>query len=385
MAALVGVVCALVAAGGVALALGALWLGVALATAGALLALASWGVANWLVDVSLRAHANVLSRLASRGRRRTDASAEEDPGAEAVRRAVDAKVGFLLRDADLPVGGPEEGPVAALVRENRRAERVATYAWLCAQGEPLVARLEAQDGAPLVARVYECAPGSPRWAILAHGYAGRGTEMMLYARHWGELGFNLLVPDMRGFGDSGGSFAGMGWLDRRDLVSWAGFLALTYGEGVRVCLHGHSMGGASVCMATGERDLPPQVRAVVSDCAYTSVWDVFAGVPAFSSGLPEHPTLDLARLAFRRRRGGYDIVDADARRAVAHARVPMLFVHGGADTLVAPAMGRALYAACGSADKALLEVPGAGHCQSSLADPDAYWGAVRDLVERAEA
>ena len=41
------------------------------------------------------------------------------------------------------------------------------------------------------------------------------------------------------------------------------------GQDCRLVLHGISMGGATALMAAG-LDLPPQVKAVISDCAFTS-------------------------------------------------------------------------------------------------------------------
>lgn len=100
-------------------------------------------------------------------------------------------------------------------------------------------------------------------------------------------------------------------------------------------------------------------------------------------GLPVHPTLDLVRLNLRVRRGGYDIARGDVVAATRRSRIPMAFVHGEADALVPAGMASELFDACPAADKRLLVAPGAGHCQAMLSDPDAYWGAVDPLVERA--
>ena len=47
------------------------------------------------------------------------------------------------------------------------------------------------------------------------------------------------------------------------------------GEDCELMLHGISMGAATVLMSTG-LNLPKQVRAAVSDCAFTSAWEVFS-------------------------------------------------------------------------------------------------------------
>lgn len=380
---LAGTVCALVACGGLAFALGWWPLGVVLCVVALLVVAACVALGEAVVRVALRAHANVFATVAgAHGGPKAPAASGEAPEERAARKAVDARVGFLLGAGESPMDAALPEAERAAMLSARRAEREATYAWLESCEPARRVELTASDGVTLVAREHACAPGSGRWVILAHGYGGHGTEMMLYARRWAHMGFNLLVCDMRGHGESGGRFVGMGWLDRLDLVSWARWIVSEHGQDVRIALHGHSMGGAAVCQAAGEQGLPPQVRCVVADCALARAWDGLAGA-AELAGVPEHPMLDLASLVFACHRGGYRLTCADATRAVAHARVPMLFVHGTRDALVPPQASRDLRAACADADAELLLVEGAGHCESCLAHPDGYWAAVGRLLRRA--
>ena len=76
-------------------------------------------------------------------------------------------------------------------------------------------------------------------------------------------------------------------------------------------LYGVSMGAATVMMASGEADLPVQVRCVIEDCGYTSVWDEFSGQLKELFGLPPFPVLNAADLVCRIR-AGYSITEASA-------------------------------------------------------------------------
>lgn len=74
---------------------------------------------------------------------------------------------------------------------------------------------------------------------------------------------------MRGYGNSEGNCVGWGFNERLDLVGWISWVVRRDPE-AEILLHGVSMGGATVLMATGGA-LPKNVKAAVSDCAYASI------------------------------------------------------------------------------------------------------------------
>lgn len=64
----------------------------------------------------------------------------------------------------------------------------------------------------------------------------------------------------------------------------------------------------------------------------------------------------------------------------ARIEVPVLFIHGEADTLVPPAMMEELFAACRAARKDKLIVEGAGHGDAMVTDREKYWKGVFDFL-----
>ncbi|WP_223879903.1 alpha/beta hydrolase [Paenibacillus spiritus] len=219
-----------------------------------------------------------------------------------------------------------------------------------------------------------------RTAIIAHGYSGKAKDMGAYARIYHEvLGFHVLLPDARGHGESGGDYIGFGWQERLDYAGWIWRVLEETGPESEVVLHGVSMGAATVLMAAGE-ELPPQVKAVVADCAYTSAAAELAYQMRRLYRLPSFPVLDGAGLVTRIR-AGYSLREASALRQVAKAKTPILFIHGEADTFVPVGMMEELYAACRS-EKERWSVPGAGHGKSYDQDPEAYVRRVCDFVLR---
>ena len=176
--------------------------------------------------------------------------------------------------------------------------------------------------------------------------------------------------------------------DKRDLLR---IVKTPEGE---IVLYGVSMGAATVMMASGEADLPVQVRCVIEDCGYTSVWDEFSGQLKELFGLPPFPVLNAADLVCRIR-AGYSITEhmgsaeenvealwnESPLKYAPRCKTPTLFIHGEEDTFVPFWMLEELYQAA-SCEKEKLVVPGAAHAESAAVAPELYWPAVDAFLAR---
>nr|WP_251037616.1 alpha/beta hydrolase [Paenibacillus albidus] len=219
-----------------------------------------------------------------------------------------------------------------------------------------------------------------RTVIIAHGYSGQGKDMGAYAKFYAEkLGYNVLIPDARGHGSSGGSYIGFGWPERRDYVRWIQLMIEENGPDSQIVLHGVSMGGATVLSTSGE-ELPPQVKAIVSDCAFSSVQAQLSYQLRRMYRLPSFPFVQSASLVTRMK-AGYSFGEASALRQVRKTRIPILFIHGDKDTFVPFSMMDELYEACGS-PKEKFVVPGAGHGYAYDTDNAAYIDRVAGFVTK---
>ncbi len=202
-------------------------------------------------------------------------------------------------------------------------------------------------------------------ALLVHGYKGRGADMLYIARIYNkELGYNVLMPDLHGHGQSYGDDVQMGWKDRLDVLHWAevaeGMFAKGHG-GVRILVHGVSMGAATTMCVAGERT-PGYMKCFVEDCGYTSAWDEFAHELRNRFGLPPFPLM-YTTSALCGLRHGWTFSEASPLAQVAKCHKPMLFIHGGDDDFVPTWMVRPLYAAK-PAPKELWVAQGSGHAHS---------------------
>ena len=256
----------------------------------------------------------------------------------------------------------------------------ADEAWLEANTADVV-QLRSADGLMLHATFYQAPVPTGRSVILAHGYSGNGDEMAQFGDLYrNQLGFNILIPDARGHGFSEGDYIGMGWHERRDYQMWIDWLegrVRSQGNEPEILLHGVSMGGATVMMTSGEA-LPPSVKAVIEDCGFTSAADVFTWQLRRLNGLPAFPVIPSTSLVTQIR-AGYSFYEASALKQVAKSNLPMLFIHGDADTFVPFEMVHELYAAH-PGPKQLYVVPGSPHGANYIFDPPAYEAQVKAFL-----
>lgn len=219
------------------------------------------------------------------------------------------------------------------------------------------------------------------WAVVCHGYVGEPADMAKYAYHFAQMGMSVLMPAARGHErnvDAG--LIQMGWQDAHDLIGWIEDIVAADPE-ARIMLFGTSMGGFEVMAASGLDGLSENVRLIVEDCGYTSVWDEFVVQLDNVFGLPSFPILNVADAACLLR-AGYTFESASAVESLRQASVPMLFIHGDEDDFVPFSMLDECYEACASEQKERLVVPGAGHGLSASTDPELYWGTVDAFVGR---
>ena len=226
------------------------------------------------------------------------------------------------------------------------------------------------DGLKLQAAFLYANCKSNKLVILAHGYAGKGEMMSSYAKYYHEkLGFHVLIPDARGHGESEGDYIGFGWNERRDYLLWIDKMLRKFGNDTEIVLHGVSMGAATVLMTSGEQ-LPPQVKAVIADCGFTSAKDVLTYQLRQMYKLPSFPMIPLTSI-LTNWRAGYSFKEASALVQVKKATAPILFIHGERDTFVPLHMVYELYASANSS-KELYIVEHARHGNAYETNPDEY-------------
>ncbi len=215
--------------------------------------------------------------------------------------------------------------------------------------------------------------------ICFHGYTGEGlSNHVAIADYFLKHGYAMLLPDARAHGESEGEYIGFGCLDRKDALGWIKWLIGECGEDVKIMLHGTSMGGATVLMTSGLK-LPANVRGIVSDCGFTSPKEVFTYVLNSMYHLPAFPAIQGADL-LNKKLAGYGMDECNAKYEVQKADVPILFIHGSADTFVPCSMCHEIYDNCRSPKRKLI-VEGAAHAESYYKEMGTYEKALDEFAE----
>jgi len=237
----------------------------------------------------------------------------------------------------------------------------------------------ATDGLLLSGLFIPAEENSKKVAIIAHGYSGSNRDMAPWAKLFHDMGFNLLLPDARGHGESEGDYIGFGWHERKDYLLWIRQMVDKLGDESEVILYGLSMGGATVLNVSGE-ELPSNVKAIVEDCGYSSVSSEMAHQLKLLYKLPQYPFIPLTSF-ITKLKAGYWFGEANPEKQVQKSLTPILFIHGEEDTFVPTHMAHDLYQAAGG-PKELYIVPEAKHAYGYVTNKDEYRSRVRNFISR---
>lgn len=225
-------------------------------------------------------------------------------------------------------------------------------------GLPGVDEIEfrAADGTRLLAWWSRAKPGQPT-LLYFHGNGGSLYNRSERIRKYMEQGRGIFMMTYRGYGGSEGTPS-----EAANVSDAITAYETLVAEGVPpsdIVLYGESLGsGIAVQVAAAK-----PVSGLILDAPYTSIVDV---------ARLHYPLLPSSLLM----RDRYETM-----RFIGQVEVPLLIVHGEADTVIPVAMGRAVYAAARGL-KELVTVPGAGHSDHGLFGS---YDAIQAWLERLRA
>lgn len=225
------------------------------------------------------------------------------------------------------------------------------------------------DGSKLVGWIAIPRNASGNAALLLHGLGDNRLGMTGYAELLVARGFTVLLPDSRAHGESGGTLATFGLLERDDVRQWAEFLRQRTRAG---CVYGlgESMGAAQLLQGLGSG---AEFCSVVAESPFSN----FREIAYDRMGQPFHlgPWVGrtvlrpVVEVAFLRAlwKYGLNMESVSPEDTVAKTRVPVLLIHGGADGNIPVRHSRRIHQR--DPESVLWEVQGADHCGALAVAP----------------
>lgn len=218
---------------------------------------------------------------------------------------------------------------------------------------------------------------SNRVAILLHGYMMNRSELAPVAVPLTKEGFHCLIIDFPGHGYSPRRKTGLGFTERGDVLAAVQFV-LDRIPDAEIVLIGSSMGAAAAAFAGPE--LPPAVRAMVLDGAYSRMSTAITGFLHFMGGKAVKsflgPIGQIGGPMMGLNPGRISVTDYLKR-----VSIPVLLIHGDRDVLAPPADAKANLAALGDKGE-LVWLPNSNHAEGRWLHPDMYHNALFSFLDR---
>jgi pimeloyl-ACP methyl ester carboxylesterase len=196
--------------------------------------------------------------------------------------------------------------------------------------------------------------------LFLHGKGGCGAEWMPDAVRALRLGFNVLVPELRGHPPSTGGRITYGILETGDMLRLLDLAESRFGVvRSRLGVDGCSMGAlVALHLAAAAPPAALWLQAPFGDMQAMAAHYLHraTSLPAFLFALP-------VRILIRRiaRTEGLDLSEADPVRAARRVACPTVVVHGEDDDLVPIRFAPRVYEAL-AGEKSFWRVPRCGHC-----------------------
>ncbi|MGE5391023.1 MAG: alpha/beta hydrolase [Deltaproteobacteria bacterium] len=213
------------------------------------------------------------------------------------------------------------------------------------------------------------AENSDKTMIIAHGYRGNRTDapILSLTRDMHLRGYNVLLFDFRGSGESSGDLVTVGQLETRDLLGAIDYVLSQPKIANKIVLLGFSM-GATTSLLAGARD--PEVDAVIADAPFADMKSYLDDNLSVWTDLPSFPFNEAFFIIVPLLTGLEPDQVSPLKEMSSYNGRPVLLIHGTADSKIPISNSEQLKKVYPEAR--LLRVPGSDHCDSYQDHPALY-------------
>lgn len=233
--------------------------------------------------------------------------------------------------------------------------------------------VKSRDGYILHAQFLKNPGDTDRYILISHGYTDNRFGALKYAYMYLELGFNVIVYDLRGHGLNEPAICTYSIRESQDLLAMIQDSRERFRNMAILGIHGESLGAATSVAVLKEK---PPVDFAVADCGFSDIVPVLKGA---MKGMHLPGFLVYLVSVCARIRYGYSFREMRPIESLRENHIPILFIHGAEDSFILPEHSERMKAATkGYAELHLI--PGAGHAMSILTDPKKYQAIVRGFL-----
>lgn len=193
-------------------------------------------------------------------------------------------------------------------------------------------------------------------------------------------GYNVIMYNQRSVGGTGGEEKTFGYYEKYDVASVIDYIHEHY-QNKLVGIHGLGMGAATVGLYAGLEEANKKIDFYILDSAY----DTMEGIIKTGLGKEQHKlaiewitwTGDIY-LKLKEKFGYKDLL---VKEAVKNSSVPMLVIHGDADTRYPIEMGVEIYNNKQKGYKDIWIIEDVGHMEGYIKYPEEYTRRVMEFIE----
>ena len=198
--------------------------------------------------------------------------------------------------------------------------------------------------------------------LYLHGNGINIGANVAHATRFHQLGFSVLLIDYRGYGKSQGGFPSESQVYQDAKAAWNYLIQKRQIPAKQIFVYGHSLGGA-IAIDLGVSH--PEAAGLILESTFTSM----QAMVALSSQFRIFPVKLLLNQRF------------DSITKVKLLKMPVLFIHGTADSVVPAEMSKILFAVAPE-PKQIFLVPAAGHNDVADVAGSQYLQTIEEFLEQ---
>ncbi|MFW5889281.1 MAG: alpha/beta hydrolase [Bacillota bacterium] len=217
---------------------------------------------------------------------------------------------------------------------------------------------------------------SEKLAIVLHGYKSSSYDLITICKMYSDLGFKVLLIDQRGHGKSEGKFTTMGHYEKYDLKKWLHYCTRSYGQNIRILLHGVSMGAATIALAVNFKE-SKNINLLVLESCFTN----FKASLKLSTKIKFYRIflwgISFFTLIFHK----FLLSEINPLKELKNACIPTLIVHSENDRVISEAMSKKIYENINAQIKDIITIKDSKHALAFSINKKHYIEKVVEMTD----